>query len=124
MPRCWARTGALTPEHAVKSGEVDFLASLAKHQPDAIIWDIAPPYDRDWLFYKMIRALRPLDGAAIVLTTTHLRHLNELAGETVDAIEIVSKPYDLSAIVDAVERAAEMRRRSGPRAVGADRRSR
>jgi CheY-like chemotaxis protein len=105
----------------VKSGEVDFIAFLEQHQPDAMIWDIAPPYDRNWHFYKMIRALRPLERCAIVLTTTHLRHLNELAGETVEAIEIVGKPYDLNAIVDAVERAIEARRRSAPRAIGGDR---
>ena len=101
----------------VKSGEIDFVAFINRHQPDALIWDIAPPYDRNWHFCKIIRALRPLERCAIVLTTTHLRHLNELAGEAVDAIELVGKPYDLTAIVDAVERAIEVQRRPGPRVV-------
>jgi DNA-binding LytR/AlgR family response regulator len=70
---------------------------------------------------EMLSVLRPLERCAIVLTTTHLRHLNELAGETVDAFELIGKPYDLNAIVDAVERAMEARRRSAPRAIGNDR---
>ena len=101
----------------VKSGEIDFIAFLETHQPDALIWDVAPPYDRNWHFYKMIRALRPLERCAIVLTTTHYGHLNTLAGEAVEALEIVGKPYDLEAIVDAVDRGIDRRRRQAPRAI-------
>jgi DNA-binding NtrC family response regulator len=99
----------------VKSGEVDFVAFLDGHRPDAIIWDIAPPYERNWHFYKLVRELRSLEQCAMVVTTTHLQHLRELTGDTVEAIEIVGKPYDLQAIVDAVERALEERTRSASR---------
>jgi DNA-binding NtrC family response regulator len=92
---------------AVKSGETDFVAFLAIHKPAALIWDIAPPYDRNWTFSKMVRALRPLERCAIVLTTTHLPHLTALAGPDTRALEIVGKPYDLQAVVDAVRRGIE-----------------
>ena len=101
----------------VKSGEVDFIAFLEAHRPDAMIWDIAPPYDRNWRFYKLVRQLRPLEQCAMVLTTTHRQHLHELTGEAVDAIEIIGKPYDLQAIVDAVERGIDERGRSSSRIV-------
>jgi two-component SAPR family response regulator len=101
----------------VKSGEIDFIAFLEAHRPDAMIWDIAPPYDRNWHFYKLVRELRSLERCAIVLTTTHRQHLNELAGEMVNALEIIGKPYDLSAIVDAVERGIADRGRSSSRVV-------
>lgn len=73
----------------IKSGEEDFVAFLTTHKPAALVWDIAPPYDRNWNFYKLIRALGPLAKCAIVLTTTHLPHLNRLAGQDTGAIEIV-----------------------------------
>ena len=95
----------------VKSGETDFVAFLETQQPDAIIWDIAPPYDRNWNFFKLIRTLRLLEGCAIVLTTTHKEHLDSLAGRDTGAIEIIGKPYDLQAIVDAVSRGIESIRR-------------
>jgi DNA-binding NtrC family response regulator len=101
----------------VKSGEIDFMAFLDTHRPDAMIWDIAPPYDRNWHFYKLVRDLRPLEHCAMVVTTTHLQHLRELTGDTVEAIEIIGKPYDLQAIVDAVERAVDDRTRSPTRVV-------
>jgi CheY-like chemotaxis protein len=86
----------------VKSGELDFIAYLETHRPDAIIWDIAPPYDRNWNFFKLLRLVGPLENCSIVLTTTHKHHLDSLAGEQTGAIEIVGKPYDLGVIVDTV----------------------
>lgn len=102
----------------VKSGELDFVAFMETQKPDAVIWDIAPPYDRHWNFFKLLRTSRLFDRCAIVLTTTHKQHLDELAGQDTGAIEIIGKPYDLELIVDAVVRALERRDSSGPRAVG------
>jgi FixJ family two-component response regulator len=107
-------------EHAdhVKSGELNFIEFLKTHTPAGLIWDIAPPYDRNWNFFQLVRALGPLDRCAIVLTTTHKQHLDSLAGQETGAIEIVGKPYDLQMIVDAVARGIERRRSGGQRAFG------
>jgi DNA-binding response OmpR family regulator len=86
----------------VKSGQVDFIDFLNKHRPDALIWDIAPPYDRNWNFFQLVRDLRTLAGCALVLTTTHKQHLDTLAGQDTRALEVIGKPYDLELIVDAV----------------------
>ena len=101
----------------VKSGELDFVAFLEAHRPDAMIWDIAPPYDRNWQFFKLVRELRPLEQCAIVLTTTHRRHLQEMTGEAVEAIEIIGKPYDLQAIADAVDAGISERGRLSSRVI-------
>ena len=91
----------------VKSGVLDFVAFLATHNPDAIVWDITPPYDRNWNFFKLLRSAAPMACRAVVLTTTHKQHLDELAMEDTGALEIVGKPYDLQVIVDAVVRAIQ-----------------
>jgi CheY-like chemotaxis protein len=95
----------------IKSGVSDFIAFLEVHRPDALVWDISPPYDRNWRFFKLVRSLRHLEHCAIILTTTHQQHLNEFVGEDVGALEIVGKPYDLQAVVNAVERQLQERRR-------------
>ena len=102
----------------VKSGELDFIRFLAEQRPDAIIWDIAPPYDRNWHFFKLLREVGPLEHRPIVLTTTNKKHLDALVGQDTAAIEIVGKPYDLEAIVDAVTRALASRKKAGPRQFG------
>jgi DNA-binding response OmpR family regulator len=102
----------------VKSGEINFVEFLQAHKPSAIIWDIAPPYDRNWHFFQLIRDMRSLDRSVLVLTTTHKRHLDTLAGHDTGAIEIIGKPYDIESIVNAV--ADGIRRRDGaaPRQFG------
>jgi DNA-binding response OmpR family regulator len=101
----------------VKSGALDFTAFLTTHTPDAMIWDIAPPYDRNWNFFKLIRTINLLSECALVLTTTHKEHLDALVGADTGAIEIVGKPYDLRTIVDAVARSLDRGRRAGPHRV-------
>jgi DNA-binding response OmpR family regulator len=101
----------------IKSGDANLIELVEKYQPDAIIWDIAPPYDKNWNFFQLVRAARPLEHCAIVLTTTHKQHLDSLIGRDSGAIEIVGKPYDLQIIVDAVVRGIEGRDIEGPRAV-------
>src|SRR5215213_3021736 len=93
----------------VKSGEFDFIEFLETHKPDGLIWDISPPYDRNWVFAKLVRALAPLQQCAIVITTTNKQRLESLADQATEAIELVGKPYDLELIVASVERLMEQR---------------
>ena len=102
----------------VKSGEVDFIQFMETHNPDGVIWDIAPPYDRNWRFFKLLRTTAPMDGCAVVLTTTNKKNLDALAGHDTGAIEIIGKPYDIELIVDSVERGIDKRRNEGPRLLG------
>ena len=93
----------------VKSGTLDFIAFMSTHRPDAIIWDIAPPYDRNWNFFKLWRNADVLRNCHVILTTTNKMQLDSLAGQETGAIEIVGKPYDLEAIANAVTRGLERR---------------
>ena len=102
----------------VKSGKVDFVRFMDEFKPDAIIWDIAPPYDRNWHFFQLLRTTRVVGGCSLVLTTTNKQQLDSLVGRDTGAIEIVGKPYDLQMIVDAVQRGIERADTAGPRAVG------
>jgi DNA-binding response OmpR family regulator len=88
----------------IKRGEQNFGSFIEEHDPQAIIWDISPPYAQNWNFFQLMRTSALLNGRGIVLTTTNVGHLNAIAGRDTGAIEIVGKPYDLDLIVSAVKR--------------------
>jgi DNA-binding NtrC family response regulator len=92
----------------IKRGQVDLVDFLKNHDPAATVWDIAPPYDHNWTFLKLVRTTEVMRGRPMVLTTTHKTNLERLVGPT-EAIEIIGKPYDLEQVVTAVTRAIDTR---------------
>jgi CheY-like chemotaxis protein len=89
----------------IKRGAVDIEALIRQHRPAVIVYDIAPPYDRQWAFMNHMRSRPVFDGIPFVLTTTNAARVREIVGE--DVLEIVGKPYDLDEIVRAVQTAIQ-----------------
>jgi DNA-binding response OmpR family regulator len=101
----------------VKSGQSDLIAFLETHKPDAMIWDISPPYDRNWIFAKLVQAVLTVYRCSLVLTTTNTQQLDKAIGNDSGAIEIVGKPYDIEAIADRVDAVMQRATDIGPRAI-------
>jgi len=89
----------------LKKGVVDFAQFLRAHNPQAVIFDISPPYEQNWAFFTKLRDGAAMRGRGIVLTTTNRDRLDEIAGCDTRAMEIVGKPYDLNEISAAITRA-------------------
>jgi len=99
----WTTAAIHLPD--VKAGRVSFEEFLRRHDPAGLVIDIAPPYDDNWRFVAQLRALDIMRRRAVVITTTNVRHLTRLSGEETGALEIVGKPNDIEAVVDAMRRA-------------------
>jgi DNA-binding response OmpR family regulator len=95
----------------LKKGRVDFARYLREHDPQVVIFDISPPYDENWRFFKTLTQDEAMQNRGLVLTTTNKRRLDEVVGTDSEAIEIVGKPYDLAQIRDAI--VAALRRIDG-----------
>jgi DNA-binding response OmpR family regulator len=93
------------PDHA-RLGEMDLKALLEAHAPVVVVYDVAPPYDRSWLYLEALRTSGLLKGVPIVLTTTNEHRLRELVATSEPVIEVFGKPFDLGELVAAVRRAA------------------
>ena len=88
----------------IRGGRLDFLRFLEEHNPAAIVYDVSIPYAENWNFLKLLRTAEPMQGRAVIVTTTNKRALDSLVGPT-DALEIIGKPYEPDMVLDAVRRA-------------------
>src|SRR6202049_2695874 len=92
----------------LKKGIVDFGKYIDKHNPEVVIFDLSPPYDENWHFFKTMRDAKTMKGRGIVLTTTNKARLDEVLGEDSHALEVVGRTKDLQQIDAAIK--AETRR--------------
>jgi DNA-binding response OmpR family regulator len=87
----------------LKKGIVDFQKYLNKHNPEVVIFDISPPYDENWQFFKTMRDAQVMRGRGSVLTTTNKNRLDEVLGTDSHALEVVGKRKDLEEIHAAIK---------------------
>ena len=86
-----------------KKGKRDFVAFCQEHDPQVILFDVAPPYEENWTFLQLLQNAKEVEGRHFVITTTNKGVLEKLVGET-GAIEIVGKPFDMEEILTAVKK--------------------
>ena len=90
--------------YKLKYGEIKFDDFLNKYKPDVIIYDIAIPYEENYLLFLALAKKMAEKKIPFVLTTTNKKVLDDIVAET-NAYEIIGKPYDLDNLVELVERA-------------------
>ena len=94
--------GKTIPE--LEHGDQSLLAFLDEHNPQVVIYDVSPPYPRNWERFQVAREIEVFKGRPVMLTTTDPRKLEQLVGPT-DAFQVFSKPFDLDELLDAVHAA-------------------
>jgi CheY-like chemotaxis protein len=88
----------------LKRGRIDMIQFVEEHKPHVIVYDVAPPYDTNWTFLRLMRNSKVMQNRAFVVTTTNKKALDDLIGPS-DVVELLCKPYDLEQIVESVNRA-------------------
>ena len=86
----------------LRKGIVDFGKYMGKHNPEVVIFDLSPPYDQNWQFFKTMRDADTMKRRGVVLTTTNKNRLDEVLGEDSHALEVVGRPKDLHQIGVAI----------------------
>lgn len=93
----------------IKKGPLDLRGFIEQHDPKVIVYDIAPPYDRNWQFLEHLRSRPPLAGRQFVLITTNPTRVRDVVGTAENIFEIIGKPFDLDQIVKAIKEASRAR---------------
>jgi CheY-like chemotaxis protein len=94
---------------AAKRGTFDLRQFIEQHDPSVVVYDLVPPYDRNWAFLEHLRGDALFEGRQFVLTSANAKHAEELAGRAEHIYEVIGKPYDLDRIVQAVREASRSR---------------
>ena len=97
--------------YLIRAGEVDLEAFIQQHDPQAIVYDIAPPYASNWNLLRHLRQLPALRERRFVITSTNPDRLRELADVEQEVYEIVEIPYVITELVETVARAAAPQRK-------------
>ena len=93
----------------VRRGELDLVNFVKQHEPNVIVYDLVPPYDRSWNYLHLLRESEPLRGRPFVLTSVNATRAREVVGDSEMVYEVVGKQVDLDAIVAAVRGASKAR---------------
>jgi CheY-like chemotaxis protein len=95
-----------------KRGRRDLATFLSMHDPQVIVWDIAPPYAENWAYYQTVRTLPSAKERPFILTSTNVPVLTQLLGRgplgeltAGGRLEILGKPFELERLTAAVHRA-------------------
>jgi hypothetical protein len=88
----------------IRRGHFDFSGFLREHDPKVVVVDIAPPYDRSWMFYKHLKGTIG-KGRRFVVTSTNPARVQQVAHADEPVLEVVGKPYDLDLILAACRQA-------------------
>ena len=92
--------------HEIRAGRLDLSHFITAHQPDVIVYDISPPYDRNWrLFMHLHETIFP--DRPYVLTSTNCSLVKNCINPALDILEVSEQPDSLDAIRQAVVAAAE-----------------
>jgi hypothetical protein len=98
-----------TYTHDIRDGRVDFDAFIRQHRPRVIVYDIAPPYERNWRLFLHLRDMDVAAAAEFVVTSTNPARVGSLAGPDQRIYEIVEREEDMMRLVQAVKEASRAR---------------
>ena len=91
---------------AIRRGEQRLSDFVDEHDPQVILYDLVPPYDRSWRFLEHVRDSPSMRGRRFIITSTNAARAKEIIGTAEHVYEIIGKPYDIDEIVNATKRAA------------------
>jgi DNA-binding NtrC family response regulator len=89
----------------IRRGRTSLVEFIREHDPDVIVYDLVPPYDRSVRFLQHLQN-QAFAGRRFVLTSANRRRAREVCNTPDEVYEFIGKPYDLDEITRVVSHAA------------------
>ena len=89
----------------LRKGKLDLQSFVDQHKPGAVLYDLIPPYDRQWAFVDHLRQTSPLKDVPFVITSTNAKMAKELAGRSEHVVEVLGRPFEFDQVVAAIRKA-------------------
>jgi DNA-binding response OmpR family regulator len=89
--------------HMIRDGDIDIEAFARQHRPDAVLYDIAPPYKNNWQLFEHVSSLPVFEDTSFILTSTNPARVRDIAGDKQPVWEVVETPYELQELVAKVK---------------------
>jgi DNA-binding response OmpR family regulator len=93
----------------IKTSAGDVEATIERHNPRVIIYDLVPPYDVNWRFFDHLRGTQAFQGRHFVLTTVNINQVQRIVGKDSMVYEVVGEASDIQQVVRAVKEATRAR---------------
>ena len=95
--------------HDIRDGQIDFASFITQHRPRVIVYDLAPPYEKNFRLFQHVRAMDVVQGVHFVITSVNPPNVRDLFGRDERIYEIVDREEDLMTLVQAVKQASRAR---------------
>jgi DNA-binding NarL/FixJ family response regulator len=89
----------------VRRARSDVRAFMEQHDPLVVVYDLIPPFARQWQFLTHLRQTPDFERRAFVLTSANAAAAQKDGGHNERIIELLGRQSDLEAIVNAVKMA-------------------
>ena len=95
--------------HDIRDGQTDFASFVTQHKPRVIIYDLAPPYEKNFRLFQHVREMDVVKDVHFVITSVNPPNVRALFGRDERIYEIVDREEDLMTLVQAVKQASRAR---------------
>jgi DNA-binding NarL/FixJ family response regulator len=93
----------------LRRGHMSLTEFIAEHEPDVVVYDLVPPYDRSWRFMNHVREMPAMKHRQWVLTSANPTRALEHRTANDRVFEVIGKPFDIDEITRAVREASKAR---------------
>src|SRR3954471_4242124 len=81
--------------HQIREGAVNVEAFLQQHNPQVVVYDIAPPYEANWHLFQHICEMDAMRDRQVVLASTNAQHAERLGARKRKIFKVIGKPRGL-----------------------------